>query len=131
MRATLCLIGAMLITVTVPVQAARPDPETRIAKALNGREAGTPVDCIPLQQIQSTQIFDRTAILYKVGRTWYLNRPTSGATFLDGGDILVTDTRSPNLCSIDIVRLIDQSTRFPSGSLGLGKFVPYTMKKKN
>lgn len=129
MRATLCLIGAMLMTATLPAQAARPDPEARIAKALDGRVAGKPVDCIQLQQIQSTEIFDRTAILYKVGRTWYLNRPTSGATFLDRGDILVTDTRSPNLCSIDIVRLIDQSTRFPSGSLGLGKFVPYTKPK--
>lgn len=129
MRATLCLIGAMLMTTTVAAQAARPDPETRIAKALDGRVAGKPVDCIPLQQIQSSQIFDRTAILYKVGRTWYLNRPASGATFLDSNDILVTDTRSPNLCSIDIVRLLDQSTRFPSGSIGLGKFVPYTKKK--
>lgn len=129
MRATLCLIGAVLMSATMSAQAARPDPEARIAKALDGRVAGKPVDCIPLQQIQSSQIFDRTAILYKVGQTWYLNRPASGATFLDSNDILVTDTRSPNLCSIDIVRLLDQSTRFPSGSVGLGKFVPYTKKK--
>jgi hypothetical protein len=130
MRATLCLIGAMLMTATMPAQAAaRPDPEAKLAKALEGRVAGKPVDCIPLRQIDSSQIFDRTAIVYKVGTTLYVNRPASGATFLDRGDILVTDTRSPNLCSIDIVRLLDQSTRFPSGSLGLGKFVPYTKKK--
>lgn len=129
MRAILCLIGAMLMTTALPAQAARPDPEARIAKALEGRVAGKPVDCIPLRQIQSTEIFDRTAILYKVGGTWYLNRPASGANFLDRNDILLTDTHSSNLCSIDIVRLIDQSTRFPSGSLGLGKFVPYTKKK--
>lgn len=129
MRATLCLIGAMLMTTALPTQAARPDPEVRIAKVLEGRVPGKPVDCIPLRQIQSTEIFDRTAILYKVGNIWYLNRPASGASFLDRSDILLTDTRSPNLCSIDIVRLIDQSSRFPSGSLGLGQFVPYTKKK--
>lgn len=129
MRATLCLIGAVLITAGLPAQAAKLDPEARLAKALEGRVAGKPVDCIPLRQIDSTQIFERTAILYKVGSTWYLNRPTSGADFLDRDDILVTDTHSPNLCSIDIVRLVDQSTRFPSGSLGLGKFVPYKKPK--
>ncbi|MBD3761417.1 MAG: hypothetical protein IE929_11765 [Rhizorhabdus sp.] len=129
MRATLCLIGAMLMTTALPVQAARLAPEARIAKELSGRVAGKPVDCIPLHQIRSTEIFERTAILYKVGSTWYLNRPTSGANFLDRDDILVTDTRSPNLCSIDIVRLIDQGTRFPGGSIGLGSFVPYNKPK--
>lgn len=129
MRATLCLIGAMLMTAALPVQAARLAPEARIAKELQGRVAGKPVSCIPLRQIQSSQIFERTAILYKVGRTWYLNRPTSGASFLDSDDILVTDTHSPDLCNVDIVRLIDQGSHFPSGSLGLGQFVPYTKPK--
>lgn len=129
MRATMCLIGAMLMTAAMPVQAARLAPEVRIAKELAGRVAGKPVDCIPLHQIRSTQIFERTAILYKVGSTWYLNRPASGANFLDQDDILVTDTHSSNLCSIDIVRLVDQGSRMPGGSLGLGQFVPYTKPK--
>lgn len=129
MRATLCLFGAVLMMAAFPAQAARLDPEARLAKALEGRVAGKPVDCIPQRQIQSTEIFERTAILYKVGSIWYLNRPASGANFLDRDDILLTDTHSSNLCSIDIVRLIDQSTRFPSGSLGLGKFVPYRKAK--
>ncbi|WP_238147056.1 hypothetical protein [Rhizorhabdus dicambivorans] len=117
------------MTAALPVQAARLAPEARIAKELNGRVAGKPVDCIPLRQIQSTQIFERTAILYKLGSTWYLNRPASGANFLDRDDILVTDTHSPNLCSIDIVRLLDSGSHIQSGSLGLGKFVPYTKPK--
>ncbi|MET0365178.1 MAG: hypothetical protein ABW169_11050 [Sphingobium sp.] len=104
-------------------------PQDRLAKALEGRVAGKPVDCIPLRQIQSSQIIDRTAIIYQVGRTLYVNTPQSGANFLDSGDILVTDTHSPDLCSIDTVRLVDQGTRFPSGSVGLGKFVPYTKPK--
>ncbi len=125
MRATLCLIGGVLIAAALPAQAARLNPEARIAKALDGRKAGKPVNCIPLRQIQSTEIFERTAILYKLGSTWYLNRPDSGANFLDRDDILVTNTHSSELCSIDIVRLMDSGSHFPSGSLGLGKFVPY------
>lgn len=129
MRAILCLFGGILMAAALPAQAARPDPEARIVKALDGRKPGKPVDCIPLRQIQSTQIFERTAILYKVGSVWYLNRPESGANFLDRDDILVTNTHSSQLCRIDIVRLMDSSSHFPSGSLGLGKFVPYTKPK--
>jgi len=129
MRAALCLFGVMLMSSALPAAAARVDPETRIAKLLEGRVAGKPVDCIPLRQIDSSQIFEKTAILYKVGGIWYLNRPESGASFLDRDDVLLTDTHSPNLCRIDIVRLLDSGTHFPSGTLGLGKFVPYTKPK--
>ena len=129
MRAMLCLIGGMLITATLPAQAARLAPEARIAKALEGRVAGKPVDCIPQYRIQSSEIFEKTAILYKAGSTWYLNRPVSGRNFLQSDDVLLTDTHSSDLCSIDIVRLLDPGTHFPSGSLGLGQFVPYTKPK--
>lgn len=134
MRATLCLIGGMLMAAALPAAssahaAPRLAPEARLAKALAGRVAGKPVDCIQLRQIQSSEIFERTAILYKSGSTWYVNRPASGANFLDRDDVLVTDTHSSNLCSIDIVRLLDSGSHFPSGSLGLGKFVPYTKPK--
>lgn len=126
MRAILCLIGGMLISAALPAQAARPAPEARIAKALEGRIAGKPVNCIPQYRIQSSEIFERTAILYKAGSTWYLNRPVSGGNFLSRDDVLLTDTHSSDLCSVDIVRLLDSGSHFPSGSLGLGQFVPYT-----
>ena len=129
MRAILCLIGGMLITATLPAQAARLAPEARIAKALEGRVAGKPVDCIPQYRIQSSEIFEKAAILYKAGSTWYLNRPVSGSNFLQSDDVLLTDTHSSDLCRVDIVRLLDPSTHFPSGSLGLGQFVPYTKPK--
>ncbi|MET0240446.1 MAG: hypothetical protein ABW184_11180 [Sphingobium sp.] len=103
--------------------------EAALAKAIEGRVAGKPVDCIQLRDIRSSRIIDDTAIVYDVGRTVYVNRPTSGATFLDSSDILVTDTRSSQLCSIDIVRLLDGSSRMMRGSVGLGKFVPYTKPK--
>ena len=104
--------------------------EAKLAKALEGRVAGQPVNCINLRSVQSSQIFDRTAILYKVGSTYYVNRPTNGASSLDDDDILLTKTFSSELCSIDIVRLVDRSSRFETGFVGLGKFVPYKRPKK-
>jgi hypothetical protein len=125
MRVMLCLMGAMLISKALPAQAAPVDQEARLAKRLEGRVAGKPVDCIPQYRVDSTEIFDRTGILYKAGSTWYLNRPVSGLNFLHRDDVMLTDTHSTDLCSVDIVRLLDQGSHFPVGTLGLGKFVPY------
>ena len=126
MRVVMCLISGALLAAALPAQAARIEPEARLAKRLEGRVAGKPVDCIPQYRVESSEIFEKTAILYKAGRTWYLNRPVSGKNFLGRDDILLTDTHSSDLCSVDIVRLLDQSSHFPSGSLGLGQFIPYT-----
>lgn len=100
--------------------------EAKLAKALEGRTAGEPVKCINLRDIRSTEIIDRTAILYRMyNGTVYVNRP-SGAATLDNDDILVTKTFTSQLCSIDIVQLVSRTSRFPSGSIGLSEFVPYS-----
>ena len=125
MRLLLSLMGAILMATPLPAQAARVDQEARIAKALAGRVPGKPVSCIPQYTVQSSEIFDGTAILYKAGSTWYLNRPEIGKEFLRRDYMMVTNTHSSDLCSIDIVRLVDNASHFPVGSLGLGKFVPY------
>lgn len=122
------LLAASLVT-GAAAPAAVNTPEARLAKAIEGRVAGTPVDCIQQRDIRSAQIIDRTAIVYTVGSTVYVNRPESGANFMDSNDIMVTDTHSPQLCSIDIVRLVDNGSRMMSGTIGLGKFVPYTKPK--
>ena len=104
--------------------------EAKLSKALAGRVAGTPVSCISLRDIRSSTIIDRTAIIYQVGNKLYVNRPTGGASSLDDDDILVTKTGTNQLCSIDVVHLVDRSTHFPSGFVNLGKFVPYSKPAK-
>ena len=100
--------------------------EARLARALDGRIAGRPVDCLNLRDIRSSQIIDRTAILYETnGGTLYLNRPDAGQNSLSRGDVLVTDTHSHQLCSIDVVRLYDTSSQMQTGVVFLGDFVPY------
>jgi hypothetical protein len=127
------MVGAALLGSTLAigsVSAARRTPDERLAQAITGRVAGAPVDCIYLRDIRSSQIIDGKAIVYDTGRTLYVNSPDSGATSLRSSDVLVTDTHSSQLCSIDIVRLYDSSSRFFTGSVGLGKFVPYTKPPK-
>ena len=44
-------------------------PEDQLAKLLEGRVAGEPQDCISLSTARSSQIIEKTAIVYKVGST--------------------------------------------------------------
>lgn len=100
--------------------------ETRLAKALEGRVPGEPVRCLRLTNIRSSQVYDRTAIVYEgLGGVLYVNRPRSGVQSLDRNDVLVTRTSTGDLCSIDIVSLWDPNSRMQSGFVGLGEFVPY------
>lgn len=134
MRLSFLPLAALALAATSVAQAAaekeHKTPEAKLAEALKGRVAGEPVDCIYLRDIRSSRIFDRTAILYEMNNgTYYLNRPKSGASSLSWSNVLVTDTHSSQLCSIDIVKLYDSGTRMQMGFVGLDKFVPYTKPK--
>lgn len=104
--------------------------DAKLAKALEGRVAGEPVRCIDLRSIRSSTIIDKTAIIYEVGNKLYVNRPAGGASSLGSDDVLVTKTSGSQLCNIDIVRLIDRTSHFPTGFVNLGDFVPYSKPAK-
>jgi len=121
------LVGAALVA-GIPALASQSDntPEARLARALEGRVAGTPVNCIMQSRISGTRIFERTAILYQVGGTFYVNRPRVGAASLRRDDVLMTRrTTGGRLCRLDTVDLITRASRVRRGSVGLDHFVPY------
>lgn len=132
MRIAKLVMATMALSLCATAQAGeRKTPEQQLAKALEGRVAGEPVDCITQRDIRNSRIFDKIGILYEMNNgTYYLNKPRSGASSLSWGDTLVTDTHSDRLCSVDIVHLYDTSTRMQTGSVGLDKFVPYPRPKK-
>jgi hypothetical protein len=128
---SLLLAGAMLTTAGV-AEARQRSPEQQLSRITAGRTAGEPANCIFLREINSTEIIRNTAIVYRMNNgTIYVNHPDSGANFLDRDDILVTDTHSPQLCNVDIVRLLDSGSRMTTGSVGLGKFVPYPRVRRS
>ncbi len=118
-----------VVLATPAVAAHRDTPDVQLQKALEGRVAGKPVNCISLSSTNSSRIIDGKAIIYRVGGRLYVNEPRSGAASLRDDDILVTRTFSSQLCSVDMVRLIDRGSRFPRGFVSLGQFVPYTKVK--
>lgn len=99
--------------------------EEQLAKLLQGRQAGKPVDCISLSQTADTTVINKTAIVYRVGSTLYVNRPTN-ADQLNNDQILVTRLSGSQLCSVDTVQLHDRGMpHMWSGFVGLRQFVPY------
>ncbi|GAA3718352.1 hypothetical protein GCM10022268_28350 [Sphingomonas cynarae] len=120
---------AAVVLATPAVAAHRDTPDVQLQKALEGRVAGKPVNCISLSSTNSSRIIDGKAIIYRVGGRLYVNEPRSGAASLRDDDILVTRTFGSRLCSIDMVRLVDRGSRFPRGFVSLGQFVPYNKVK--
>jgi hypothetical protein len=119
------LSAAALIVSGCATGATKDDPATELAKVLQGRVAGPPVDCINLPQAQGHRVIDHTAIIYDFGTTIYVNYPRGGASALSSDDILLTKTYTTQLCKMDIVRMIDRTTGFPKSFASLGPFIPY------
>jgi hypothetical protein len=126
MRKLLPFIAASLLLGAFAAQAAEPvDREAELARALRGRVAGEPVDCIDLHRVRSSRIITDTAIIYDAGGVVYVNRPRNGADELNQWDAMVTRTPTTRLCSVDVVRMVDQGTQTMTGVVFLGDFVPY------
>ncbi len=123
------VLGAAMIAAPA-VAAPRDTPEQQLEKLLKDRTPGEPVNCISLSSSNSSQIIKGKAIVYRVGGKLYVNEPRSGAESLNDDDILVTKMYGSQLCSIDVVNLVDRSSRFPRGFVSLGKFVPWTKVKQ-
>ncbi|BDU21699.1 hypothetical protein [Dyella sp. GSA-30] len=121
----LALSVAALAVSTSALAAGKDDPAAELAKLLEGRVAGPPVNCISLSQAQGTRVIDRTAIVYDFGTTIYVNYPRGSADALSSDDILLTKTFSTQLCKMDIVRMVDRTGHFPKSFVSLGQFIPY------
>jgi hypothetical protein len=124
------ILSALILAAAVfsaPASAAgRDDPDTQMAKLLDGRVAGPPVNCIQLSTVTSSTIVEGRAIVYRSGSKLYVNQPRSGAETLDDDDVLVTRSFGSQLCSSDPVDLVSRASRFTRGFVLLGDFVPYT-----
>lgn len=117
--------GAVLLGGSAAVAREKLSGEQQLAKLLDGRVAGKPIDCISLFESHDQRVIDKTAIVYGSGRTIYVNRPTN-ADSLNDDDILVSDIHAGQVCDLDVIRLHDRAGFWLTGFVGLRQFVPYT-----
>ena len=110
---------------TLPAAAAADEKgEAKLAKLLDGRVPGEPVRCLDRTRRDNLEVIDRTAMVFKDGDTYYVNRP-SGVNFLTWSEVPVFKIWGNELCSMDIVHLHDRSTGMGGASMTMGKFIPY------
>jgi hypothetical protein len=98
--------------------------EAKLAKLLDGRVAGEPESCIRTFPHTDLTVIDGTALVYKQGRTLWVNR-THEPRDIDDNDALVSRQFGAQLCRTDIVTTIDRNAGFYTGNIFLSDFVPY------
>mgnify|MGYP003575998626 FL=1 len=114
---------------TTPVQEVRSRrAQKELADALAGRVPSKPVSCVPNYRASNMQIIDDWTILFKDGRTVYVQNPRGGCPGIASHrNVLVTRLFASNqLCSGDISRLVDPSSGIGGGACVFSDFVPYT-----
>jgi len=126
---TATLTAAALLAAPAAIAREKLAPEAQLEKLLEGRVAGEPQKCISLSATNSSQIIDKTAIVYRSGGTLWVNRPRGGASSLDDDDVLVTKLTGNQLCNVDTVQLHDRMSHMYSGFVSLGDFIPYRRVK--
>ena len=95
-------------------------------KALAGKTAGRAEKCLSLQRSNDMTVIDDDTILYRDGRTTYVNKTLGTCNLLSRGSYaLVTRSSGSQLCRGDIGTVTDVSTGVTVGSCALGDFVPY------
>lgn len=116
------------ISLAVPASAEETPEQTKgeikLAKMLEGRVAGEPTSCIRNYRNARLTVIDKTALVYKVGRTLYVNIPKEPDD-IDSRDTLVRRSSTNDLCKTDIVTTVDYPGGFYTGNVFLGDFIPY------
>ena len=109
------------------------EPAQRSAKAqatydrmLSGKVAGKAEKCLPTYRSNDMTIIDDDTILFRDGRTTYVNHPLGGCSSLSrSGSALVTRNIGPQLCRGDLATVVDNTSGMTLGACSLGDFVPY------
>ena len=99
--------------------------EAKLARMLEGRTAGEPVNCISALRSSRVQVIEHVGIVYDSGNTIYVAKPSNPES-LDRDDILVIDRHGSQLCSTDVIRTVDRYQGFTTGAVFLDRFVPYS-----
>lgn len=115
-----------------PYQMSDRDSQT-LQRALADRTAGEPERCLPLASTRNSQVVDEKHILFKQGRTTWLNQPNMRCPLLDNvGYVMVLEpTVGTQICSGDVAKILDTSTGGIMGACALGDFVPYRTADKD
>lgn len=98
--------------------------EARLARMIEGREAGEPQSCITTFRSNDLQVIEKVGIVYDAGKTIYVARATNPDS-LGPWDVPVIKRWGSQLCRTDMIHTVDRSSGMFSGVVFLEDFVPY------
>ncbi|MCA1653804.1 MAG: hypothetical protein LC656_06385 [Sphingomonadales bacterium] len=120
-------LAACSASVTQPIQrSARQEDQLR--RALAGKVAQAPVDCLPTYRSADMEVVDDNTILFHDGANRvYVQSPRGGCAPIGSGHYtLVTHLYgSGQLCRGDISQVVDLPVGFTVGSCSMSEFIPY------
>jgi len=112
-------------TASEPAQRSVKDQAT-FDRMLVGKVAGKAEKCLPTRRSNDMTVIDDNTILFRDGRTVYVNHPLGGCQSLHrSGSALVTRNIGPQLCRGDLATVVDNTSGMTLGACSLGDFVPY------
>jgi hypothetical protein len=130
-RISLLILGSTLascMTAPPPPQARSAQGERELQTLLAGKVAQRPTSCLQTYQANDMRVIDPTTVAFRQGYSRvYLAHMRAPCDLLDRpGYVLVTkEFGAAELCSGDIARVVDSSTRMTVGSCVFGDFTPY------
>ena len=126
--ATILAGGALALTGTAATAETLAEKgEARLARMLEGRVAGEPVNCINAMRSNRIQVIEHVGIVYDAGNTIYVARADDPRS-LGAWDVPVIDRFGSQLCTTDLIRTVDRSTGHVTGAVFLNDFVPYSRR---
>jgi hypothetical protein len=100
-----------------------------VEKALAGKSAGAPKDCLTRFQADNMSVHDGL-LLFRVNSKLVYRNDLDQCSLLHEDDIIQTNTfSSGQLCRGDIFQIIDRTGGYTRGACSFGKFVPYQAAK--
>jgi hypothetical protein len=115
-----------------PVQRT-PKQEAQLRRALAGKVAQRPVDCLPSYRSSDMEVIDDNTLLFHDGSSRvYVQSPRGGCAPIGGGHYtLVTNlVGSTSLCRGDISRVVDLQAGMTVGSCSMSEFIPYVRPRR-
>jgi hypothetical protein len=119
------LLGALALTATLGVASAR--DRNAVPEATPDGEA---VSCVQLNRIQSTSVHGDSVIDFKMrGGKVYRNTLPNSCPSLGFEERFLYKTSLSQLCSVDIITVLQSPGLSQGASCGLGKFQPVKLIK--
>jgi hypothetical protein len=109
-----------------------PRQQQRLSRALAGKVAQAPVDCLPTYRSADMEVISDNTILFHDGRNRvFVQNPPGGCSPIGSGHYtLVTKSFGTQLCRGDISRVVDLAAGMTVGSCAMGSFTPYVTPRR-